>query len=179
MDKRPGMIIAMMLVAALAANAGCKAKDGSVQQAQTAAEPSPAPEPAVEDTSMQAQPAEKPAAPEEKPAAEDAVQPVEQAAAGPAEAKIPADKEDLVLKLGKTTMPVVKFAHKEHAVDLQVACKTCHHPEGEARACTECHKAAPGPDKEPTFKNAAHKQCMGCHKEQKKGPTVCTKCHVG
>jgi hypothetical protein len=90
---------------------------------------------------------------------------------------IPEDKADMVLKMPKATMPAVKFAHLAHSDEYQVACKTCHHNEGEGRDCTSCHGAKKGPGGELSFKDAAHKSCLGCHKTQKKGPTVCNKCH--
>ena len=88
-------------------------------------------------------------------------------------------KEDLVLEMEKPTMPSVKFPHEEHADDYKVACKTCHHPDGEIQACTACHSAKAEPGKGLSFKTAAHKTCIGCHKEMKEGPTACTKCHTG
>jgi len=90
---------------------------------------------------------------------------------------IPEDKADLVLKMPKATMPPVKFAHLKHSDEYQVACQTCHHAEGESQDCMSCHGAKKGPDGELSFKDAAHKACTGCHKTQKKGPTVCNKCH--
>jgi hypothetical protein len=93
------------------------------------------------------------------------------------EPQIPGDKEELVLKLGKGTMPPVSFPHLEHVEDSKVACRTCHHPEGEIQACTQCHKKAAQPGGAKSFMDAAHKSCIGCHKQQG-GPTACAQCHA-
>ena len=85
--------------------------------------------------------------------------------------------------------PAVTFAHAEH-VERVESCDTCHHTNkgltaakaAEDKACTSCHTEALGAlgtvaDMSPT-KNPLHATCMGCHKEQKKGPTKCAECHV-
>jgi hypothetical protein len=165
-----GSIAIVFLILGVSA-AGCKPKEDTrqptgpskVQKAEPAAKP-------AEETKT-----ETPAAAEGEKAGEEMA-----AAAGEKEEeKIPEGKEDLVLKIGKPTMPAVNFSHKKHATEYQVACRKCHHPEGEIRACTACHTTKIGPNKEPTFKTAAHKACLGCHQQQKKSPTACNKCHAG
>jgi hypothetical protein len=93
------------------------------------------------------------------------------------EPQIQADKEECVLHLGKGTMPPVRFPHLEHVEDYGVACRTCHHEEGEIQACTRCHKKAAQPGGAKSFMDAAHKSCTGCHKKQG-GPTACAQCHA-
>ncbi len=79
----------------------------------------------------------------------------------------------------------VTFAHKKH-VDLKYDCMKCHHTwkkgETTGKLCVDCHKAK-AEGKTPSMKEAAHKDCKGCHEEAKKankpaGPTGCTQCHV-
>jgi len=63
----------------------------------------------------------------------------------------------------------------DHATHTSASCKECHH-KGTQKKCFECHAAA---DKDGTPKNktAMHKNCKGCHKKIKKGPTKCGECH--
>ena len=79
----------------------------------------------------------------------------------------------------------VKFTHKKHA-DAIKDCLKCHHTwkkgETSGKLCKECHKAK-AEGKALSMKDAAHKDCKGCHDEAKKankpaGPTGCTQCHV-
>jgi len=79
----------------------------------------------------------------------------------------------------------VTFNHKKH-VDLKYDCMKCHHTwkkgETTGKLCVDCHKAK-AEGKTPSMKEAAHKDCKGCHDEAKKankpaGPTACTQCHV-
>ena len=78
----------------------------------------------------------------------------------------------------------VKFAHKKHVDTLKVACEKCHHelkgkkPGEVPKGCGTCHKAA-AEGKTPSAKDAFHKDCQECHKQDKakKAPTTCTKCH--
>jgi hypothetical protein len=112
--------------------------------------------------------------------------------------------------------PPVEFSHSDHL--LQYSCKTCHHKwEGGEQISTCTGSGCLGPDKPPIgakrkgrtwldfseeqikyFKNAYHKQCIGCHKHIKlknlalldrtaegtepelepRGPTQCKKCHL-
>jgi hypothetical protein len=78
----------------------------------------------------------------------------------------------------------VKFNHKKHAETLKVACEKCHHelkgkkPGEVPKGCKACHKAA-AEGKTLSSKDAFHKDCQECHKQDKakKAPTTCTKCH--
>ena len=88
--------------------------------------------------------------------------------------------------------PPVTFDHAKHGDTLVKSCDTCHHTNKgltkaqagkvDVKKCSECHLNPQGKvpsmrEMSPT-KNPMHIRCLGCHKEQKKGPTVCTKCHV-
>ena len=88
-------------------------------------------------------------------------------------------------------MPSVTFNHEQHATKLVKSCDVCHHTnkgltaasEKKPEKCSTCHSNPKDP-KVPNMmdgsmtKNPMHMRCIGCHKEQKKGPTVCAKCHV-
>ena len=91
----------------------------------------------------------------------------------------------------KKQLPV-PFDHAKHGDTLVKSCDTCHHTNKgltkaqtdkvDVKKCSECHLDPKGTvpsmrDMSPT-KNPLHVRCIGCHKEQKKGPTVCNKCHV-
>lgn len=85
--------------------------------------------------------------------------------------------------------PAVVFPHEKHT-KLVKACDTCHHTSKGLTAeskvkvekCSDCHMKVQG--KMGTMadasmqKNPMHAKCIGCHKEQKKGPVLCAKCHV-
>ena len=89
-------------------------------------------------------------------------------------------------------LPPVTFDHAKHGDKLVKSCDTCHHTQkGLTKAqtnsvavkkCSTCHLDPKG--KEPSMremgptKNPFHIRCIACHKEQKKGPTVCTGCHA-
>ena len=88
--------------------------------------------------------------------------------------------------------PPVLFDHAKHGDTLAKSCDTCHHTQKgltkaqvekvDVKKCSECHLKAQGKmgtmaDMIPA-KNPMHVRCIGCDKEQKKGPTVCTKCHI-
>ena len=88
--------------------------------------------------------------------------------------------------------PAVSFDHAKHGDTLVKSCDTCHHTNKgltkaqadkvDVKKCSECHLEAQG--KTPSMremsltKNPMHIRCINCHKEQKKGPTLCNKCHV-
>jgi len=74
-----------------------------------------------------------------------------------------------------TKMGTVTFPHAAHQAQFK-DCKTCHHKGVDAGKCTKCHLAKKGDA--PKAKDAFHKQCKGCHKDMKKGPTKCKECHV-
>lgn len=89
----------------------------------------------------------------------------------------PPDK--IVLKeLQKTKAPVT-FTHKVHAEKVK-ECKTCHHKDeaGKEQKCSaaKCH-GAKAEGKTVDLKEAFHKQCKDCHKQEKKGPVKCDECH--
>lgn len=89
--------------------------------------------------------------------------------------------------------PAVSFDHAKHGDTLAKSCDTCHHTQKgltkaqvdkvDVKKCSECHLDPKDP-KVPTMremsltKNPMHIRCIACHKETKKGPTVCMKCHV-
>jgi hypothetical protein len=85
--------------------------------------------------------------------------------------------------------PPVTFAHEKHQQRVK-ACDTCHHTQKglvsentKVVKCSTCH-LDPKNAKMPSMremsltKNPFHIRCIACHKEQKKGPVVCTGCHV-
>jgi len=72
-------------------------------------------------------------------------------------------------KMGGTTVTFQHRAHQSRVSD----CTTCHHKGVEAGACTGCHGVKP---EAPTAKDAFHKLCKGCHKDNA-GPTSCKDCH--
>ncbi len=95
----------------------------------------------------------------------------------------------ITIKECQAKQPPVVYPHKQH-VDLKIACKTCHHKQPdltatsdvEVKPCTSCHlnpeKATTPSCKEmSSTKNPFHIRCVGCHKTEKKGPTVCSGCH--
>ncbi len=103
--------------------------------------------------------------------------------AAPAAPAASAPKDQVVFDVpqGKVT-----FNHKKHAETLKIDCTRCHHTwkkgETSGKLCDECHKAK-AEGKTPAIKDAMHKDCQGCHAEQKKankpaGPTLCTQCHI-
>jgi hypothetical protein len=69
-------------------------------------------------------------------------------------------------------MGTVTFNHTAH--QGLADCTTCHHT-GDYAQCKSCHGISP---EAPKAKNAFHKQCKDCHKEDKKGPTKCKECHI-
>jgi len=84
------------------------------------------------------------------------------------------DKGPASIKLDKAKTGVVTFDHAKHQGLTE--CKTCHHTGGFEK-CDSCHgKKDDG--KKIKYKTAIHKNCKGCHKEMKKGPTKCKECHV-
>jgi hypothetical protein len=84
----------------------------------------------------------------------------------------------------------VKFTHKKHAEDYQVACNECHHQfengknvwkEGDpVKKCMECHDPIEKKDNVDKLQTAFHNNCQGCHKalKDKEAPfKKCTDCH--
>ena len=87
----------------------------------------------------------------------------------------------------KKAKPAV-FPHAKHQETLK--CGDCHHGKADGKQvaytegqkiekCEACHNKAAGmPKGLTTFKDAAHKNCKGCHKETgKKELTKCGTCH--
>ena len=88
--------------------------------------------------------------------------------------------------------PPVSFDHAKHGDTLVKTCETCHHtnkgltkPQADkvqVKKCSECHldpkDKAPSMREMSLTKNPLHIRCINCHKEQKKGPTACNKCHI-
>lgn len=91
--------------------------------------------------------------------------------------------------------PPVTFNHAKHGDTLVKSCDTCHHTQKgltkeqnatnkvDVKKCSTCHldpakPTMPSMREMSMTKNPFHIRCIGCHKEQKKGPTVCTQCHV-
>jgi Class III cytochrome C family len=86
--------------------------------------------------------------------------------------------------------PAVTFTHDKH-VKAAKTCDSCHHTQKGLTAekdtkvekCSACHldpkdPKVPGMRDMSLTKNVFHVRCIACHKEQKKGPTTCVKCHV-
>lgn len=85
--------------------------------------------------------------------------------------------------------PAVPFSHDKHTKYAK-ACDVCHHNEKgltadskvEVKKCSTCHldpkSKAPSMGDSSLTKNPFHTKCIACHKEQKKGPTACTGCHI-
>jgi len=91
------------------------------------------------------------------------------AADGPAE---------IVIDAAQAKFPPVKFNHAEHQKRAG-DCTTCHHKsvDGEAASsCASCHGKVDGA---PSYKDAMHKNCQGCHKKEGgNAPVKCNGCHV-
>ncbi len=80
-------------------------------------------------------------------------------------------KKDLkVTKIGKKKGPAI-YSHVKHEKAGVKECKKCHHEGKQDDPCAKCHKGKKG-------KKAIHKNCKGCHKKMKKGPTKCKTCHL-
>ncbi len=84
--------------------------------------------------------------------------------------------EKVTIKAVQKLKPPVVFPHKVHAG--QMKCAECHHKgtPGKEQLCSACH----GPERKgetPSFKEAMHAKCQGCHKKMGKGPTRCNDCH--
>lgn len=87
--------------------------------------------------------------------------------------------------------PGVPFNHARHGDTLVKRCDTCHHKNKgltkaqadsiDVKKCSECHLEpkgnVPSMREMSLTKNPLHIRCLGCHKENKKAPTVCTGCH--
>jgi hypothetical protein len=94
----------------------------------------------------------------------------------------------------KSKQPAVTLDHAKHGDTRVKNCGVCHHTQKDitkevalankvdVKKCSTCH-LDPKSDKIPSMremsltKNPFHIRCIGCHKEGKKGPTVCKDCH--
>ena len=103
--------------------------------------------------------------------------------------------EKIKIDAAQKKQPAVAFDHAKHGDKLAKSCDTCHHTQKgltkeqnatnkvDVKKCSTCHldpakPAMPSMREMSLTKNPMHIRCIGCHKEQKKGPTVCTQCHV-
>lgn len=101
-----------------------------------------------------------------------------------------ADKGPATATIGEAAkkQSAVVFPHEKHTTVVKT-CDTCHHTNKgltaeskvKVQKCSECHMKVQGKvgtmaEMSPT-KNPMHIKCVGCHKEQKKGPTTCVQCH--
>lgn len=108
----------------------------------------------------------------------------------PAAAILPAPPpEKVIIEAAAKKQPPVSLAHQKHA-KYSKSCDRCHHDAKGLTAdakvvvkkCSACHLDPKG--KVPSMRemsltaNPFHKTCIGCHKEQKKGPTGCAACHI-
>lgn len=97
----------------------------------------------------------------------------------------------VVIDAAAAKQPPVTFAHGKHATQLVDSCDTCHHTNKGLTAaddkavakCSTCHLdpegAVPSMREMSLAKNPFHTPlCIGCHKEEQKGPTTCKDCHV-
>ncbi len=92
--------------------------------------------------------------------------------------------EVITIEKFKKAMAPVKFEHHKHQDRVNMDCLKCHHKatagDTAPKPCSECHQAAAGDA--PSYKDAMHKACQGCHKEQKAAglnpPLKCNECHV-
>ncbi len=99
-----------------------------------------------------------------------------------------ADNGPAEITLGAGGKKPVEFNHAKHQEHFK--CAECHHSkdahgaqvayvEGQKiEKCEACHDGSMSNKKVKKFKGAAHVNCKGCHKAEKKGPTKCKGCHV-
>ena len=86
-----------------------------------------------------------------------------------------------------TRRPRVVFQHDAHNEAAAFEYAACHHIyedgqllEDEApedRECSKCHADTDDPQ-HLDLVTAYHNRCKGCHEEEKKGPVICSECHV-
>jgi hypothetical protein len=77
--------------------------------------------------------------------------------------------------------PKVAFDHSAH--EALADCNACHHLyedgvlsdyDSAGTECSECHEVGQGP---VPLVIAYHRQCKGCHEDEKAGPVTCAQCH--
>jgi len=97
-------------------------------------------------------------------------------------------RELLSPAFGRHQRPAALFEHDAHNEKAKLQdCVACHHGGGQGRIdpsassegtpCSECHAVSPA-GTGTSLMRAFHKQCVGCHTAQKKGPLACGECHV-
>ena len=100
--------------------------------------------------------------------------------------------ETITINAAAKKQPAVSFSHGKHSETYVKSCDTCHHTQKGLTAekakdtkvvkCTTCHLDpkgdVPSMREMSLTKNPFHGRCIACHKERKKGPTVCKDCHV-
>ena len=80
------------------------------------------------------------------------------------------------------------FNHDTHNETAEIEeCIGCHHlyedgelvedESSEDQSCSECHGLADEGGR-PGLAKAFHRNCKGCHLDQKKGPVLCGECHM-
>lgn len=94
--------------------------------------------------------------------------------------------ENITIETPKKSKSTVPFQHWTHQGRME--CSACHHTKnddgtkgayaaGKEAKCATCHDGSIANKKVATAKKAAHVNCKGCHKAEKKGPTKCSACH--
>lgn len=84
--------------------------------------------------------------------------------------------------------PRAVFFHDAHNETAEIEeCNVCHHvyedgelvedESSEDSECSECHLNT-GDRAEFVLAKVYHQRCRNCHLEQKKGPVMCSECHV-
>lgn len=92
--------------------------------------------------------------------------------------------EPIMLTLEGAKLPPVPFSHTTHVEKGKIECVTCHHKDKDAKepqACGTCHLLKEVKDNAVPAKDAFHKNCQTCHKENaakgKAAPVKCNECH--
>ena len=92
--------------------------------------------------------------------------------------------DTVTIKIDEAKMAPVTFSHITHTQKAKIDCAVCHHKDKnpkEPQACPTCHLVKEVKNNAPMTKDAFHKRCQTCHKENAaKGasaPTKCTECH--
>lgn len=82
-----------------------------------------------------------------------------------------------------------RFEHDTHNDTVGIEeCNVCHHiydddgnlvedESSEDQMCADCH-GLNDDGSQPGLRKAFHRNCKGCHLEQKKGPVMCGECHT-
>jgi len=81
--------------------------------------------------------------------------------------------EELVLQVYPKRQ--VTLDHRGHAKRIG-NCKVCHH-KPDSEKCSDCHEGN-GDTEIPSFSEAMHVRCRGCHRKSTEGLTgACSECH--